>query len=287
MSFPNLNEIILNFITDSNTCDYDSFLEEIKFCYNKFKNFSQDKQLNIKFNFISQNYKPYEEICISDYIINENEEFFKNIFEPNVKQKVYIDYCSSNYSNIVKFKNYNIILDLYGCHFNEMVNFNFNNYNIYCTDYDSNYNIKINNINDVKKYFIIKNNIIFRFKTRYKDKIGYINDIKYFNKCYQLFKIRHTDLNYLNNYITNANHIIDNIHNYDINFNLYNLKIINMYKYGVKNIYSNNVLDFNIVHKKFDISSYISTNINCMLRYKNIRFDVERLCDEITYYIKY
>ena len=88
-SFPNLNEIILNFIIDSNCINNDNFLENIKVYYDEFKQINK----TIKINFISPSYKPYEELYINGMCIYDDiKPFFKNIFANFVKQNIYMFY---------------------------------------------------------------------------------------------------------------------------------------------------------------------------------------------------
>ena len=283
--FSNLNEIVLNIINLTNDIEILT-ITNLKKLLNLMK-------INkpIKFNFISKNYKPYKEIHINGYDIkNSDIEFFENVFEPNVKQKVYVCFEALDYMNILKFKKYNILIDLYGYSLNTIENviiklkqLNIKSY--YFTDF-YNCQIKVNNINDIKKYYIVINEVILVIKTCYENEIKYINDLKLYSN---IFKVRHTNLNYLREYVTCSNKIVNEINdNSFININKNNLKIINMYKYGVKNIYREGAIDYNIIFEKFNISYYISrVIISIWLKYKYVYSKNRRLHEEIKYYIQY
>ena len=96
--FPNLNEIVLNFIFIVNHL----YLFHIIKYYNKFKQYLQNVK-QIKFRIVDENYKAYNEIYVKYDNLSFYMEFFKNVFEPNVKQKVYLTF---NYSNIDVVYNY-------------------------------------------------------------------------------------------------------------------------------------------------------------------------------------
>lgn len=188
---------------------------------------------------------------------------------------------NSNYLSLFS-KNDFVIFD---SHLRFILNNNpnlFKTYNIYYY-YNSDIKVKINDISDIEKYF--SND--FKFKRRYINKIKYIKD---FNKYYILFKLKNMDLTYLNNYILNANNIINDI-NTSKYYNPYvysYIKLINMYKYGVKNIYED-LLNFNIIKKRLYISLTIGNieNIHKYIRsikYYNIHNEI---CKEIKHYIKY
>ena len=292
--YPNLNEIVLNFIIYSNIITYSDFLKNVKTCYNKFKQVLQ--KINIKFNFISQDNKVYKELYIDDFYIYDNiKPFFKNIFIPNVKQKVYIN-CYFNFDIMLnkEFKDYNIVLIPYKIDINKLQNIinNYKNYKIYIA-YDNKFTFKIKakNINNIEEYFVIKNNIIKGFKPRYNNKIEYI---KYFDMYYDLFKFKHINLNYLREYITNADNIINEI--YEDNFIFMppaGLYIIKMYKYGVKNIYIENVIDYNVVDIKLDLTmyfKYINNSIiwlKCKKAHYRLYNDYKELFEDIRSVIKY
>ena len=132
--YPNLNEIVLNIVEDLENVDTNIVLNEAKYYYNKFK----DTNKNIKFNILRKNYTPYKEIYIEG-IDDDNEEFFKNVFEPNVKQKVYICFYGLYYIDdllkLSKYKNYDILFDLYNVRINKLN--------------------KLNKVKDYKIYYII------------------------------------------------------------------------------------------------------------------------------------
>ena len=246
-SFTNLNEIVLNFVS----LDW-LYLFDIINYYNRFKRIIKNKQ--IKFRFVNENYKAYNKIYVRYQNIDYYMEFFKNIFEPNVKQKVYLLFDNDVINDVYKYTNYNILIDLFDINKYEILNNfeKFKKYNIYYTVLPNyKYKFKINKINDINRYFIIDNNLIKYVKPNYIYKVKYLDD---FNLYYQLFKIKHMNLNYLNNYITNANDIINTI--YDKDIRLYKIEfcsiIVNMYKYGVINIYED-IIDDMVVYNKFEL----------------------------------
>jgi len=286
--FSNLNEIVLNIVEDLENSNTNDVLNEARYYYNKFK----DTFKNIKFNILTKNYTPYKEIYIEG-IDDDNEEFFKNIFEPNVKQKVYIYFYGLWYRNdlsvLSKYKNYNILIDLLHVKINILNILNkFKDYKIYFTIFD-NFYLKFVNLNDIYKYFIIKDNVIYGIKPRYDKNLKFIIDIELYN---QIFKLIHTNLNYLREYITNADSVINEINNSKGGYDCHNeLNVCNMYKYGVKNIYSENILDSDAVYNILNLNDYIK-NVNIIAWLKCKKINIPYYCyydlfKEIELYVRY
>ena len=282
--FPNLNEIVLNFVSPSNIIDYK--LKVFKYYYDKFK-----ENIKIKINIISQSYKPYKEVYV--ILKSEDEYIFKNIFEPNVKQKVYLMPTDINtYEDMLKFKDYNLIYELHGLAIDEteeIVNI-FKNLKLnikYGINFE--YDLKLNNINDIKKYCFIQNNHILGIKTCYKNKIEYI---EHFKDYYDLFKLKNTNLNYLREYITNIDGLINNIDKICYSGLQFYLYIIRMCKYGVKNIYIEGPIEYDIMYNKLCLYNYIN-NINAIVWLKCKKINIKayhnykKLFKEIENYIKY
>ena len=286
--FSNLNEIILNIVVDLENIDSNNLLYEVKYYYSKFK----DTFKNIKFNILTKNYIPYKEIYI-DLINDDIIEFLKNIFIPNVKQKVYIYFYGLWYrtdlSILSKYKNYDILIDLLHVKINKLNILNkLKDYKIYYTIYDD-YYFRLTNLNDIEKYFVIKDNVIYGIKPRYNKTIRYIDNIELYS---QIFKLKHTNLNNLNNFITNADSIIDEINNSKCGHGCHNnLKVYNMYKYGVKNIYSEDVLDNDTIYDILNLNDYIkNVNIIVQLKCRKVNMSYYYYSDlfkEIELYVRY
>jgi len=287
--YPNLNEIVLNFVSIDN-CLY---LYHIIKYYNRFKQYLQNFK-QIKFRIVDENYKAYNEIYVKYSYLDFCMKFFKNVFEPNVKQKVYLSFNYSNIDVVHNYLNYDIIINSFFID-KQTVLYNleeFKKYNIYYSikgNYD--FKFKINKINDMNKYFIIKNDLIEHIKPNYIYKVKYLDN---FELYYHLFKIKHTNLQYLREYITNANNIINTIYNKRIKPHMieFCLNIHNMYKYGVINIYEN-IIDNIVIYNKFNLLNKIR-NINVFkyflfnkAKFKHSLFKHNLLILDIKKYIRY
>ena len=245
--FPNLNEIILNIIYYR--CDIEIYeLNKLEKYYNIFK--SLNKQ--IKFKILDKNLNEYNKIFVYNAYIKGND-FLKNIFIPNLLQKYYITISSVD-RNTFNFNNYNNVLITVN-KVDDIIRY-MNLRNVYFTYDMLPYALKINNIDDIYKYFIVDNRKIINGIKYVNQSLNYLQYIKHFPMYYEICKFKHDNntFAYLNNYITSANNIrfpllVSPFDTMSFDFILHVLK---MYKYGVKNIYDN-ILNYNTIIMKYQI----------------------------------
>ena len=280
-SFPNLNEIILNFVSPSQVI-YDYLLKIIEKYYNKFKKYTNFTKIKIRI--VDENGISYKEIHIE---VNTMFNKIENIL-PNFEQPFYIyfdDILTYKISDIVKFVGYNIVIR---CDFYNITELNnylkvFNYQNIYLKVVDSEKKL-IESYEDIKKYFKIdEDNDIRDIKpiyNIYNIKTKYNNTFKEW--YYKLFKFKNTDTSYLNDYVYNLEECNDEE----------TLMMINdMYKYNVKNMYfeGSEGLDYiDITEKLFELNEEIRyTNGTIGLNHDYDRGDYEKLHEEIKKFVKY
>jgi len=242
--------------------------------------FEQYTNKKIKFNFgyLKNNmFIPYDYICTT----YDNCEFLKKytIQQINIIFQSY-NKIANNIHNYITY-HYDIIYNLY-TYVNIKKAYNEykqilpilknNNINIYFTYEEEKFKIKINTFDDFYKYFIIDNvnRIIgIKYPKLKLNRNTYIYYISIFKQIHEIHKIRKSNLDYLDNYITKP----DYIKNYLLQMHSGNacaphllnfLSIIKMYKYKVKNIHED-VLNIDVVlHKlilNYDINKKIINDI--------------------------
>ena len=261
-TFENLNEIVLNFI------EYNNIINDTMYWYKKYYNlFKTYTNIPIKINICDYNYKSYKYLFVKDNIVSNIIKSFKqpiNILISSLSES-YLKNVNLNYDLVYEFETLENIKPIFNKY--QQIKNIYPNIKLYFTYNNTLIKAKIEEPNDFYKYFIVNNEYyvigILKPQVYINKYITYLNSIQNFKMYYELFKIRKTNLNYLNNYITDANSIINDI----IHFNmfvmntLYNkklIKIINMYKYGIKNIYNDELLNVDYIFDRL----YIGDNMN-------------------------
>jgi len=228
--FPNLNEIILNYVINVNCISFIE-LKEIEKIYNVFKQYFK----NIKFNIIDEHLNKYEDIYIDSFDL----KFTYNVFLNNVLNDINILLWFYNLNLIIFNENneimkisvndlslkYNIVYYVNSMdELNEIKNKLKDYKNIYFTNKNTD-NIKIND-----KYNIdIDDNEIYKIfaKDRFMRSNSYY--IKNFPYYYEIMKLKINDIKTFNKL---KNIIVNYVH---IDYGIFNVLIpYKLYKYGVK-----------------------------------------------------
>jgi len=287
---PNLNEILLNFVCKSNFVNDKTFNIIVKY-YIKFQKLNKSNK-NIKINIVNNKYNDYKEIFVEPNDIDE-KFYTEYILVPHAKQKVYIvvnNYINEKYESLLDEK-YNLIFDCHNLNMDKI-----NEYSEICKKYNINYsiggycgyNIKFKTISD--KYFDVYKNVFVDIKQKYRQ-LNFPSILKDINMYCKIFKIKHENLDYLNDYITCASEYIDILKHSNEKYNtFYYSNIVDFYKYGVKNIYSD-IMQHLVVLDKLDIAIKIKhINVNNYLRcvkFKQNYYLRYYLYNEINRYVRY
>ena len=301
-NFENLNEIVLNFKQLTNLLyNYKINYSIITMC-NYIKQYIN---IPIKINVLNTNGNNYD-FLLAQYndLSEENFDFIIKHFKQPIN--ILID-KNTNISHIIdKFKNnYEFVYTIDG---NENIEYVFNMYknlkrihkdlNLCFAYNDMSVKYKINELTDFYKYFAISNfrNNIVGVKYPYHCAFLFVSQyINLFSDYYTILKLKHTDLSYLHNFITDSEHIINDIMNLNINI-IYpdtNLKVIinftKLYKYNIKNIYQD-ILDVNVVYDKIMIGSELKNEYKDIFKkhkYKKHYVEIKDLIENINELIMY